>query len=196
MRDFTPLRRIETARLVLRFWHDDDLENFAAMNADPRVLEHFPSVLTRAQSDASAARIRAHLETHGYGLWAVERRDCPGFIGFAGLAHVSFEAPFTPGVEIGWRLAFEHWGNGYATEAASTAVSAGFEQIGLEEIFAFTTPANVRSRRVMEKLGFSRNPAEDFAHPALPAGHPLQRHVLYRLRRSSFRRGASLSAPT
>jgi RimJ/RimL family protein N-acetyltransferase len=180
------LHQIQTPRLILRLWRDSDYEPFAAMNADPRVREHFPNVLSRAESDASAERIRAHFEKHGFGLWAVEVRDGADFIGFTGLAHPSFAAPSGSTVEIGWRLAFEHWGRGYATEAAKHALAAGFEQLGLPEIVAFATVGNVRSRRVMEKIGLTHNSADDFDHPLLPPEHRVARHVLYRLRRADW----------
>jgi ribosomal-protein-alanine N-acetyltransferase len=177
---------LTTPRLRLRRWQACDREPFAALNADPRVMEHFPALLTRAESDALADRIEAHFAQHGYGLWAVEILGGAPFIGFVGLSYPRFEARFTPCVEIGWRLAAEHWGHGYATEAARAAVAYGFEALGLAEILSFTVPANVRSRRVMEKLGMRHDPAEDFDHPLLPPGHPLSRHVLYRLGRATF----------
>ena len=179
---------LETERLLLRPWRDDDLEPFAALNADPRVMEHFPSLLDRAQSDAAAGRVRAHFEEHGFGLWAVEVPDTCSFVGFVGLAVPRFEAPFTPCVEIGWRLAHEHWGRGYAPEGARAALRFGFEPLGLEEIVSMTVPANVRSQRVMEKIGMTRDGQGDFDHPLIPEGDPLRRHVLYRLSRAQWRR--------
>jgi RimJ/RimL family protein N-acetyltransferase len=173
---------LRTPRLILREWRPEDREPFAQMNADPRVMEHFPSPSTRAESDAFADRIQAHFDQHGFGLWAVEVPGEAPFVGFVGLSIPRFEAHFTPAVEIGWRLAVESWGRGFATEAAHEAVRFGFEEVGLEEIVSFTVPANVRSRRVMERLGMTHDPADDFDHPGLP-GHPLARHVLYRLRR-------------
>ncbi len=172
---------LTTPRLRLRPWRDDDLPAFAALNADPRVMEFFPKLLTQAESEASAAAIRENGKLRGFGLWAVEIVDSAPFIGFVGLSVPRFEAHFTPCVEIGWRLAFEHWHNGYATEAARAAVRFGFEQLNLKEIVSFTVPENRRSRRVMERLGMTHDPAEDFDHPMLPLGHPLRRHVLYRL---------------
>jgi RimJ/RimL family protein N-acetyltransferase len=180
---------LRTDRLVLRPWRDGDLAPFAALNADPRVREHFPSCLTRAQSDASAERIRANLEAHGYGLWAAEVVGGAPFIGFIGLAAPSFVAHFTPCIEIGWRLAHVHWGRGYATEGARAALAFGFESVGLAEVVSMTTPGNTRSRRVMEKLGMHRDPAEDFDHPNLAPGSPARRHVLYRLRAPRLRAG-------
>ena len=177
----SPRREIETARLRLRRWLPSDRVPFAAMNADPLVMEHFPRVLSRDESDALADRIEAHFECHGFGPWAVEIRDSAPFAGFVGLAVPSFEAPFTPCVEVLWRLAREHWGRGFATEGAGAAVEFASRELGLPEIVSYTVPANQRSRRVMEKLGMTTDPADDFDHPELPVGHPLRRHVLYRL---------------
>ena len=181
----SPLYTLTTHRLTLRHWRDEDSESFAAMNADPRVREYYPSVLTQAESDASMGRIRGHFEEHGFGNWAVELRGRPGLIGYAGISHPSFPSPCGPCVEIGWRLAFAYWGHGYATEAAEAVVVAAFEKIGLAEIVSFATVGNLRSRRVMEKLGMSHDPADDFDHPLLP-GHRLSPHVLYRLRRTAY----------
>jgi RimJ/RimL family protein N-acetyltransferase len=176
---------LTTARLRMRPWRPEDLPQFAALNADPRVREHFPKVLTSEESDREAARIADHFRKHAFGFWAVEAIGVADFAGFVGLSIPTFEAHFTPCVEIGWRLAFEHWGRGYATEAARAAVDCGFRCLGLEEIVAFTVPTNRRSLRVMERLGMTRSVADDFDHPRLPSGHPLCRHVLYRLKRPS-----------
>lgn len=180
-------RELRTKRLMLRRWRPEDRAPFAAMNADPRVMEHFPSLLSREESDTRVTGIEAHFERHGFGLWAVEIVGVAPFAGFVGLSIPGFQAPFMPCVEIGWRLAFEHWGRGYATEGATAALTFGFETLNLPEIVSFTVPANVRSRRVMKKLGMTHNPMEDFDHPVLPEGHPLRRHVLYRLRRDEIR---------
>lgn len=180
---------IRTDRLLLRRWRPADREPFAAMNADPRVTEFLPTPLSRAESDAWVARAEAHFETHGYGHWAVEVSGVAPFAGFVGLSAPRFDAPFQPCVEIGWRLAAEHWGRGYATEGARAVLAFGFETLDLEEIVSFTVPENVRSRRVMEKIGMTRDPADDFDHPLLPAGHPLRRHVLYRIGREAWLRG-------
>jgi ribosomal-protein-alanine N-acetyltransferase len=177
---------IATARLRLRPWRDEDLPAFAALNADPRVMEHFPRTLGRAESDAMVGRIRGHFAAHGFGLWAAEAPGRAAFIGFVGLAVPRFEARFTPCVEIGWRLAAAHWGRGYATEAAAAVLDHAFGPLGLAEVVAFTVPANLRSRRVMERLGMTRAPADDFDHPGMPEGHPLRPHVLYRLPRSAW----------
>lgn len=181
-----PVPELSTERLVLRAWRDTDLAPFAALNADPRVMEHFPSALSPAESDAMVERIRRHFASHGFGLWAVEAPGVADFLGFVGLVHVPFAAPFTPAVEVGWRIAAEHWGRGHATEAARRAVAFGFEQLHLEQIVSMTVPANRRSRHVMEKLGLQRSPADDFDHPRLPEDHPRRRHVLYRLSRTAW----------
>ncbi len=173
---------IVTPRLVLRPWRDDDLEAFATLVGDARVMEFFPSTLDRGQSDALAMRIRAHIAEHGFGFWAVEIPGVVDFAGFCGLAHARFEAHFTPCVEIGWRLRSEFWGRGYATEAARAALDYGFTQLALGEIVAFAVPANTRSRRVMEKIGMTHDPADDFDHPGFPPGDRLRQHVLYRKR--------------
>ena len=176
---------LHTERLILRPWRDADLEPFARMTADPRVQEHFPSVMTREQSDALAARIRGLMEERGWGLWAVETPEIP-FAGYVGLSVPAFEAHFTPCVEVGWRLAAEAWGRGYASEGARAAVAFGFGRAGLDEIVSFTVPQNLRSRRVMEKLGMTHDPADDFDHPALKDDPRMRRHVLYRLSRERF----------
>ncbi|MEO3432454.1 GNAT family N-acetyltransferase [Inquilinus sp. CAU 1745] len=172
---------LETKRLRLRAWRAEDLEPFAALNADPEVMEHFPATLDRVESDTLAAGIQAHFAERGFGLWAVEAPGAVPFAGFVGLSVPRRTLPFTPCVEVGWRLARHCWGRGYATEAAQAALSFGFGTLGLEEIVSFTAAGNLRSRRVMERLGMSRDETDDFDHPALPEGHRLRRHVLYRL---------------
>jgi RimJ/RimL family protein N-acetyltransferase len=151
------------------------------LNADPRVAEFLMGALSREESDGIADRIAAHFERHGFGLWAVEVPGVAPFIGFLGLGVPRFEAAFTPCVEIGWRLAAPFWNQGYATEGAAGVLQYSFNELGLNEIVSFTVPDNLRSRRVMEKIGMTRNPAEDFDHPMLAEGHPLRRHVLYRV---------------
>jgi len=177
-----PAPSLQTPRLLLRPWLPADLEPFARLNADPRVMEHLPGALSREQSDALAGRIAAHFTERGFGLWALEVPGVARFVGFVGLSVPRFETAFTPCVEVGWRLAAEHWGRGYATEAARAALAFGFDGLGLTEIVSFTVPANLRSRAVMERIGMTRDPGEDFEHPSLPPSHPLRRHVLYRLR--------------
>jgi RimJ/RimL family protein N-acetyltransferase len=183
-------QEIRTERLLLRRWRDTDLEPFAEMNADPLVMQYMPTVLDREGTDALVARFRDQFDRLGYGLWAVEVPGVAPLIGFVGLSVPRFSAHFTPCVEVGWRLAHAHWGHGYATEAARGALRFAFELVGLQEIVSFTVPSNTRSRVVMERLGMLRDPADDFDHPALPAGHPLRPHVLYRLSRERWQRGA------
>lgn len=179
--------RITTDRLLLREWRPADREPFAAMNADPEVAEFLSKTLDRAASDAFLDRIEAAWEADGFGLWAVERREDGALLGFTGLAAPTFEAHFTPAVEVGWRFARFAWGHGFATEAARAALRFGFVELDLAEIVSFTVPANVRSRAVMERLGMTRDPADDFENPNLPPGHPIRPHVLYRLSRDRWR---------
>lgn len=170
-------------RIVLRGWSGDDLQPFADLNSDPRVMEHYPAALTRAESDAFVRdRIVAQFAERGFGLWALEVPGVTPFAGYVGLQVPDFEADFTPCVEIGWRLAFPYWRHGYATEGARLALAFGFVEAGLDEIVSFTVPANRRSVAVMERLGMTFS--GEFDHPRLPPGHGLRRHVLYRLSRS------------
>jgi ribosomal-protein-alanine N-acetyltransferase len=178
---------VRTERLVLRRWRAEDREPFARLNADPEVMRHFRSTIDRSASDLFAERIEAEFQEHGLGLWAVEVVGGAPFAGFVGLHHAVFPAHFTPAVEIGWRLARPHWGRGYATEGARAALADGFDRLGLAEVVSLTVPANTRSRAVMERLGMTRDQTDDFDHPSLPEGHPLRRHVLYRLRRPASR---------
>lgn len=176
---------LSTERLVLRGWRDDDKLPYARLNADPVVMQHFPSTLTVPQSDEMVDRMAAAWEVHGYGLWAVELVGSGEFIGFIGLSSPSWSAPFTPCIEVGWRLARTAWGHGYAPEGARAALRWGFDHLDPphDEIVSFTTVDNLRSRRVMEKIGMVRSPADDFDHPMLPdwAG---ARHVLFRIGRA------------
>ena len=165
---------LSSGRVCLRRWRDEDREAFAAMNSDARVMEFFPSRLSRVESDAMVDRIQEYLNERGFGLWAIEVPGVAPFIGFTGLAVPRFSAHFTPCVEVGWRLAFEYWGRGYATQAARLALGYGFGTLSLSEVVSFTSATNHRSRAVMERLGMRRDPAEDFDHPALPESHPLR----------------------
>jgi RimJ/RimL family protein N-acetyltransferase len=180
-----PVPTIETPRLILRDWRDEDVEAFVTLNADPRVTEFYPKTYTREVSEASAAAIRTQLKRDGFGWWALELRGGPSFIGAIALQAVPFDAPFTPANEIGWRLAAEHWGRGYATEGARAALEFAFSALKWPEVVAFTAASNVRSQRVMERLGMTHDPNDDFDHPRIEEHHPLRRHLLYRIRASS-----------
>lgn len=181
------LDRIETPRLVLRAWKESDRIPFAAMNADPRVMEFFPKVLSSSESDEAFGRVLTHFDRYGFGIWALEARRSGEFLGLLGLQNVRFEAKFTPAVEIGWRLRYEAWGKGFATEGAQAALKAGFGRLGLSEIVAMTVPENQRSRRVMEKLGMTYVVGEDFNHPLIEEGSRYRRHILYRKKKETFR---------
>jgi RimJ/RimL family protein N-acetyltransferase len=178
---------IRTDRLMLRGWRHADRGRFAELNADPQVAEFLGGPLDRDASDALVDRILVRWDSDGHGLWVVERVEDGRFLGFVGLAAPSFDAVFSPCVEVGWRLAREAWGRGYATEAARAALRFGFVELDLDEIVSFTTVANVRSRAVMERLGMTRDPVDDFDHPSFPDGHPIRPHVLYRLGRERWR---------
>ena len=173
--------RIETERLVLRRWQPEDLDPFASLNADPTVMEHFPATMTRRQTEQMILRIQQGFEVNGFGLWALEAKADRSFVGFCGLSEPSFQAHFMPAVEVGWRLAKEYWGHGYATESAAAAVTFGFTEARLAEIVSFTIPENERSIAVMERLGMSHDRADDFDHPLFMDDDRLRRHVLYRL---------------
>ncbi|MNZ73053.1 hypothetical protein D3C78_914540 [compost metagenome] len=177
---------LSTVRLLLRPWRDEDLPAFAALNADPEVMRHFPACMSREESDALAGRIRAHFADNGFGQWIVTRREDDAFLGVLGLQRVGFEAPFTPAVEIGWRLLPAFWRQGYALEAGRAALRFAFEELALAEVVAFTVPANLPSQGLMRRLGMQRDQNGDFEHPRLPEGHPLCPHVLYRLPRTQW----------
>ncbi len=177
---------IRTKRLILRPWHEEDFELFAQMNSDPRVMEYFPSILSHQESDDFAKRLSAKLQEQGWGLWAVSIPGFSNFIGFIGLAEPSFSSHFTPAVEVGWRLAHEFWGQGYATEGALEVLKFGFEKLNLSQIVSFTAAQNYRSIEVMKRIGLHHDPVDDFDHPKLPESHILRRHVLYRLNRNEW----------
>ena len=174
---------IRTERLLLREWREDDRDAWAALNADPEVMEYFPATLSREEADAAFDRISGILADRGWGLWAVDRGDGE-FLGFTGLAPVTFVADFAPAIEVGWRLARHAWGQGFATEAARAAIRFAFDDLDQDQIVSLTAVGNQRSRAVMERLGMTTDPADDFDHPRVLPGHPLRRHVLYRLRRT------------
>lgn len=178
---------LSTQRLILREWRDPDAAPYAALNADPRVREYFPSVLTKDQSDTEMGRIRAGYERDGFCMFAAELISTGEFIGFIGIQTVTYTIPMVaqPTVEIGWRLAHAYWGKGLATEGAAAALRYALDAVKLPEIIAITVPNNVRSRRVMEKIGMKHHPELDFEHPRLPEGHPMRRHVLYAVQREA-----------
>jgi RimJ/RimL family protein N-acetyltransferase len=178
----TELIEPTTARLLLRQWRSSDRSPFAELNADPRVMEFFPSLLTREESDAMADRCEALINERGWGFWAVELKADRSFIGFVGLHIPAARLPFSPCTEVAWRLAFDYWGHGFATEAAQQALRIGFEVLKLEQIVSFTVVANRRSRAVMERLGMKESGS--FQHPSVPVGSPFREHCLYRLQRT------------
>jgi RimJ/RimL family protein N-acetyltransferase len=171
---------IETDRLILRRWRPSDVDPFLSLNADPHVMEFFRATLTRPETEAMILEIEKRMDQQGAGLWATELKENKQFIGFIGLNVPGYALPFSPCVEIGWRLAFDYWHRGYAQEGARAALAFGFEKLRLREIVSFTTPNNLRSRRVMEAIGMTYDPQGDFDHPQMPESHPLRRHVLYR----------------
>jgi RimJ/RimL family protein N-acetyltransferase len=176
---------IETPRLILRRWQSADLEPFARLNADPRVMEFFPATLSRAETEAMIQAFEETFRREGFGLWAAELKETKNFMGFIGLNVPAYPLPFSPCVEIGWRLAFDNWGKGYAQEGARAALTFGFDTMGIKEIVSFTARNNLRSRRVMEGIGMSYDSQGDFDHPKIAANHPLRRHVLYRKLKSA-----------
>ncbi|WP_316368640.1 GNAT family N-acetyltransferase [Candidatus Thiodiazotropha sp. CDECU1] len=177
---------LETDRLILRQWLDEDYAPFARINDDPRVMEFFPQLLSRDESDELANRCRELITERGWGFWAVELKGYGDFIGIVGLNAPQDRLPCSPCIEVGWRLAYRHWGKGYATEAGSRALRFAFEALMLNEVVAFTTSTNQRSREVMERLGMV-NKNQDFDHPALVPDHPLSKHVLYAISRKVWK---------
>ncbi|MGG5290245.1 GNAT family N-acetyltransferase [Pseudomonas shirazensis] len=182
----TLIPKLESARLILRQWHDEDLAEFAAMSADPQVMRYFPAPLSRVEAAALIGRVRGHFNEYGYGLWALERKDTGAFIGMTGLLNVNFDAPFAPAVEIGWRLARRHWGLGFASEAAWTCLRCAFAQLRLEQVVSFTSENNLASQKVMQAIGMQQDLDGSFDHPKLAADDPLRRHVLYRIDRAHW----------
>ncbi len=171
-----------TPRLFLRRWREADREPFARMNADSRVMKYFPATLSRAESDALIDHVEAGIESRGFGLYAAELRHAGRFIGFIGISSPGPDFPISPCIEIGWRLDAKFWNQGLAAEGAREVLRHAFQDVGLEEVVSFTSTTNLPSRRVMEKIGMTRDPADDFDNPRIPEGHPLRRHVLYRKR--------------
>lgn len=180
-------QEIKTSRLILRPWKKEDLEPLCRLNSDSHVMEFLLTPLSHEESKARLDVYSRHISDNGWGLWAVSVPGVSDFIGWIGLWPISFESHFTPAIEVGWRLLPEFWGYGYATEGAKAALQYGFDILKLDEIVAITVPANVRSRRVMEKLGMHTDPSDNFEHPKVPAGHPLKEHVLYRLKHTEIK---------
>ncbi len=193
MTDNAQVRNLSTPRLLLRSWGDEDLEPFAALNADPRVMKYFPAPLNRDESDRLARRIQEEFRQNPFGLWAVQEKQGAPFVGFVGLKVARFEAPFTPCVEVGWRLAYAHWGKGYATEAARAALRYGFDDVGLEKVHSFCAAENTRSMAVMKRLGMRLEGT--FEHSGLSEGHPLRPHVLYSIESATdlYARGLAIN---
>ncbi len=181
---------LTTKRLLLRRWREEDRLPFQQINADPRVMEFMPGLLSTQESDALIARIEDHFERYGFGLFAVEHKDSANLIGYLGMMVPAFQASFMPAIEIGWRLGAEYWGKGFATEAAREVLRYAFGNLKLESVVAFTVSQNLRSRRVMERIGMRHEPSEDFDHPNLPDGHPLRTHLLYRISRERWEKSA------
>jgi RimJ/RimL family protein N-acetyltransferase len=178
---------LRTRRLILRRWKESDLLPFIRINADPRVMEFMLGTMTEEETRQSVEHMKKHFDARGFGRWAVEIADSEKFIGFVGISIPSYPLAFSPCVEVAWRICAEEWGKGYAPEAGNEAMRDGFERVGLQEIVSFTTLTNLKSRRVMEKLGMRYCPSEDFNHPMVPADHRLLRHVLYRMSKSDWR---------
>lgn len=187
---------IQTERLVLRQWCDQDLDPFTRLNSDPRVMEFFPATWTQEESKTSLLSARNHIDKHGWGKWAVSLRETDEFIGRIGLEAVDFQAPFPQNIELGYRIAYKHWGKGYASEGAKAALEYGFQNLNLEEIVAFTSVQNHRSQLVMKRIGMHYDSKNDFDHPKLPKGHRLSRNVLYRLNKVDWEKTRDTPWPT
>lgn len=182
----TPNTHLETERLILREWKKSDHEKFARINHDPLIMEYFPRTLDAKDTDKLVERFQKHFKKYGYGFYALELKESGEFIGFVGINHVEIDVPFKPAVEIAWRLDYEYWGQGYATEAAQAVLRHAFSELGLKEVVAYTVFDNNRAIHIIEKLGMKRDPKGDFSYPKLPDDHPMSRHVLYRLKQKDF----------
>ena len=183
------MKILETDRLILRTWNDDDLQPMLAINQDPKVMEYFPSLQDVDMTKNFIDKVNAHFKNHGYSLYAAVRKDTNEFIGFIGLLIAEFESHFTPATEIGWRLSSSHWGQGFATEGAKAVLGYAFRELKIPEIVSFTAAGNAKSIRVMQKIGLQHNEVDDFDHPKLDDTSPLKRHVLYRLTKENYLRG-------
>jgi len=183
--DMARIVELETDRLRLRQWKDSDFPIFAEMNADPIVMEYYPSTLKKQESDEVAKTFQSLILERGWGFWALERKSDEKFVGFVGLHEPQPDLPFSPCVEIGWRLAKKYWGEGYATEAAKQALKFAFEVLLLSNVYSFTSVLNLRSRAVMERLNMV-NVNQNFLHPKVPDGSPLKEHVLYKITKDKW----------
>ena len=177
-----------TERLLLRQWRDTDIARFGKINADPKVMEYFPSTLSEEESQTMAQKIRSRIERNGWGFWAVESISDKEFLGFIGLNEPDYQLPVSPCIEVGWRLGTEYWGNGYATEAAKKCLEVGFDTLNFSEIYAFTPVSNNRSRAVMVRIGM-KNTFSNFEHPLVPEAHKLREHVLYKITKDNWAGG-------
>lgn len=186
------MKILETERLILRTWVDEDLDSMFAINQDLKVMEYFPSLQDVDMTKNFIDKVNAHFENHGYSLYAAVRKNTNEFIGFIGLLIADFESHFTPATEIGWRLSSNHWGQGFATEGAKAVLDFAFRELKIPEIVSFTAAGNAKSIRVMQKIGLQHNEADDFDHPKLDDTSPLKRHVLYRLSREKYTQGSSI----
>lgn len=173
---------IETERLILRTWEEDDMNAYYSLNQDPKVVEFLFKMTSINQARAFIETMNRQFNAHGYTIFALEEKQTGKWIGFTGLNAPVWSERFTPCVEIGWRIRSDCWGHGYATEAAKAILDYGFKMCALDEILAWTVPANIRSIRVMEKIGMMRDFNGDFYHPEIPSGHPLSKHILYRIK--------------
>ncbi len=178
---------LETNRILLRQWKNQDLPAFAKLNSDPEVMKYFPNRLNRKESDAIAEKCKSLISENGWGFWALELKNTEEFLGFVGLHSIKADLPFSPCVEIGWRLSKKHWGNGYATESAKTVLDYAFETLKLNDVVSFTTRSNTPSRAIMERLGFS-NTHQNFMHPDIPENSPLAEHVLYKISKTIWQK--------
>ena len=192
VRNNNNMQILETDRLILRTWVDEDLESMLAINQDPQVMEYFPSLQDLDMTKNFIDKVNAHFKNHGYSLYAAARKDTNEFIGFIGLLIADFESHFTPATEIGWRLSSNHWGQGFATEGAKAVLDYAFRKLKIPEIVSFTAAGNAQSIRVMRKIGLQHNKTDDFDHPKLDDTSPLKRHVLYRLSREQYNQGSSI----
>ena len=181
----TKVVEIKTKRLLLRQWNKADLADFALLNSDPEVMEYLPKILNREESDNLADRIISLLSDNGWGFWAVETISNNSFIGFVGLHEPKYELPVKPCVEIGWRLSRKYWGNGYATEAGNAALEFAFKTLNLNNVYSFTSVANLKSESVMKRLKLE-NQNKNFNHPSIPDDCQYREHVLYKIKKETW----------